>query len=214
VPLFFRDNDANNRFTIIVQQQQTTMAEAPDHGVTWLTGQRVRVNCSRSKHYGRYGTITAISRSRLALTFEDELPGKFIDKSRAVIVATASPLVTTTVVDRPRLSPPERPAVVRDDFDHDMILVGNTSVNPTVSVGNPPSSHPIRPGVHSNVADRDMTELSRLLDHMAFTVATLISSNAEDPAVVSKTLAEFQAAVRDNTRLISQQRRERDQGSN
>ncbi len=95
-----------------------------------------------------------------------------------------------------------------------MILVGTMPPNPSLTGGNQPSARPARPVVTSNVADRDMTELSRLLDHMAFTVATLISSNAEDPTVVSKTLAEFQAAVRDNTRLISQQKRERDQGHN
>jgi hypothetical protein len=50
-------------------------------------------------------------------------------------------------------------------------------------------------------------ELTRLLEHMAFTAATLISSNADDPAHVSRSLRMFQDSVRDNTRMLQRTRR-------
>jgi hypothetical protein len=54
----------------------------------------------------------------------------------------------------------------------------------------------------------EVTELSRLLEHMAFTAATLISSHGDDPARVERTLAAFSTAVCNNTRLITQQRQD------
>jgi hypothetical protein len=108
---------------------------------------------------------------------------------------------------------PVRPAVIRKDADHNMIIVGNPSADIPTGSGNPTAATSRRSAVASNDPDRNMTKLSKLLDHMDFTVATLISSNADDPGVVpSRTLADFQAAVRDNTRLISQQQRDQDQG--
>jgi hypothetical protein len=153
------------------------MTDATADEVNWIIGQRILVSCPKSKHHGRYAHITDISRLRLGLSFEDGRPGKFIDKSRAVIV-NDPPVVIPTLAD-------------------------NAPVTPSAS------QH-----VTNSNGDRDMTELSRLLDHMAFTVATLISSNAEDPAVVSRTLEDFQTAVRDNTMVISRRRRERNQGPN
>jgi hypothetical protein len=158
--------------------QHSTMTDATGNEVHWVVGQRILVSCPSSKHHGRYAHITDVSRKRLGLLFEDGRPGKFIDKSRAVIVNDPSVASPSTVIDNAPVTPQGRPHVT------------------------------------NNNGDRDMTELSRLLDHMAFTVATLISSNAEDPATVSRTLEDFQIAVRDNTRIISRRRRERSQGPN
>jgi hypothetical protein len=147
------------------------------------------------------------------LTFEDGRPGTFIDKSQAVVVTQATAVVPTAFYN-PHLTSTVRPAVVRDNVDHDMVFVANTSNRLQATEGRPRLAPPTRQGLSSDAAESNMTELSRLLDHMAFTAATLISSNAEDPDMMSKTLADFQAAVRDNTRLISQQRRNRNQGIN
>jgi hypothetical protein len=56
--------------------------------------------------------------------------------------------------------------------------------------------------------EKEVTKLSRLLEHKAFTAATLISSNGDNPARVERTLAEFSTAVRNNTRIITQQRQD------
>jgi hypothetical protein len=185
------------------------MEDATGNEVTWATGQRIRVTCPKSKHYRRYAVVTAVLRLRLAVTFEDGRPGKFIDKSRAAIVDRPPSIVTETAAsNRSSRTHSMRPAVIHDNGDHDMIIVGNPA--PDI----PATEQSREDNPRTNGSNRDMTELTRLLDHMAFTVATLISSNADDPTVVSSTLAEFQAAVRDNTRMISQQRRDRDQGLN
>jgi hypothetical protein len=62
--------------------------------------------------------------------------------------------------------------------------------------------------VEPDDGEEEVTELSRLLEHMAFTAATLISSHGDDPGRVERTLAEFSTAVRNNTRIITQQRQE------
>jgi hypothetical protein len=55
----------------------------------------------------------------------------------------------------------------------------------------------------------EATDLSRLLEHLAFTAATLISSHGDDTARIERTLNEFSAAVRRNTRTITRQRQRR-----
>ena len=176
------------------------MTDAAGNDVTWRVGQRIHITCQRSKHYGRYATVTDISRSRLGLSFEDGRSGKFIDQSRAFIVAEppATALAVTATgpagAGNPHVTPRVIPTVVRNDGDHHMVSIGST-----------PTASPMRLSGLGNDVDRDVTELTRLLDHMAFTIATLISSNAEDPALVSRTLADFQEAVQDNTMLISRQ---------
>jgi hypothetical protein len=61
--------------------------------------------------------------------------------------------------------------------------------------------------VEPDDVEEEVTELSGLLEHMAFTAATLISSDGDDPARVERALAEFATAVHNNTRTITQQRR-------
>jgi hypothetical protein len=126
----------------------------------WAIGQRIRVTCRRSKHYGRYGSITHVHRTRLGVDFEDPRPGSFIDMSRARIVDEVPP-------------PGQERMVVEPDDGED-----------------------------------EVTGLSRLLEHMTFTAATLISSHRDDPARVERTLAEFSTAVHNNTRIIAQQRQD------
>jgi hypothetical protein len=137
------------------------MADTTDSDVDWRVGQRIRVTCSRSKHYGRYGVVTNVYRTRLGVSFEDGRSGKFCDKSRAAIV------------DAPPAPGLERMVVEPDD------------------------------------GEDEVTELSRLLEHMAFTAATLISSHGDDTARVEQTLNEFLAAVRRNIRTITRQRQRR-----
>jgi hypothetical protein len=124
---------------------------------TWEIGQRIRVTCRNSKHFGRYGIITDVYRWRLGIRFEDGRPGKFVDKIRAVIV------------------------------------------------GNMPQ--PQEATMQTENMEDNVGELTRLLEHMAFTAATLISSNADDPAHVSRSLRMFQESVRDNTRMLQRTRR-------
>jgi hypothetical protein len=126
----------------------------------WAIGQRIQVTCRRSKHYGRYGSITHVHRTRLGVKFEDPRPGSFINMSRARIVDEEPPPAAARMVVEP------------DD------------------------------------GEEEVTELSWLLEHMVFTAATLISSNGDDPARVERTLAEFSTTVRNNTRIITQQRQD------
>jgi hypothetical protein len=68
-----------------------------------------------------------------------------------------------------------------------------------------------QPAVDVNMAtfsaDDGVTELSHLLEHLAFTPATLISSTADDPDLNQRTLDSFQVSVRDNARRMGNQQR-------
>jgi hypothetical protein len=67
---------------------------------------------------------------------------------------------------------------------------------------------PRRPWEVESDEDEDgATDLSQLLEHLAFTAAALILSHGDDAARIRRTLNEFTATVCRNTRALSRQQR-------
>jgi hypothetical protein len=46
-------------------------------------GDYINVSSSRSKHYNRTGTITSLGLRRITVSFDDRLPGSYVDYSHA-----------------------------------------------------------------------------------------------------------------------------------
>ena len=55
-----------------------------DTGNGWTPGQRFRVACLRTRHYGRNGTVLKVSKIRLTVEFDDAGPGYLVEKDRVM----------------------------------------------------------------------------------------------------------------------------------
>jgi hypothetical protein len=67
----------------------------------------------------------------------------------------------------------------------------------------PVTTNGVNPSSSNIEGNSDIDQLTSLLDHLAFTTATLISSNHEDPRQMTRLLDLFDRSVREHTNLIA-----------
>jgi hypothetical protein len=119
--------------------------------------------------------------------------------------------------NRPRDNPPNRVSTVSHDADWDD--VGEEQSNDWNMERQRPEYRATGiAAVHSNAREQEassdvstISELSRLLEHMAFTSATLISSAHSEPREMEHILQEYIRAVRNNTTNIANSKDRSDQ---
>jgi hypothetical protein len=83
--------------------------------------------------------------------------------------------------------------------------LASTPVSPSSTPGNRSSTPVTRSS--SEDANTDLDQLTSLMEHLAFTSATVISSNYADPQHMEDLLTQFDRAVRNNARNIASTRR-------
>jgi hypothetical protein len=163
---------------------------------TWMIGDHLHVTCPRSRHYRRYAVVTAVHGTRLAVVFDDGLPGQFVDRTRA----SHAPPLRNARRPRPRRNTNFEPApptnmAAREDRVR-LVIDYNTPRHGQINVV-------IDSSMETLSDDEEVADISRTLERLAFTAAAIILARSDTAEQTNRLLDDFQTAVRDGTRRRS-----------